>query len=55
MPENVYNYEMEHKATLADDLWNVLPEITRIAIWEDLKGFEDATVGHFDFFIRCST
>jgi len=44
MPENVYNYGLHNKTLQANKWWLSLPEITRIAIWEDLRGIEDAPV-----------
>ncbi len=37
MDEIIINYDLQRKAMKADTWWAQLPEITRVAIWEDLK------------------
>ena len=44
MEDFVINFELRRKAAVADKWWNDLPEITKVAIWEDLKGIENAPI-----------
>lgn len=37
MEEIEINFELRRKAAIADRWWKDLPDITRVAIWDDLK------------------
>ena len=42
-PEKTYYFELERRAPQANKWLEALPDITRAAIWEDLKRIEDHT------------
>ena len=37
-----FNFILKMKAARANKWWNELPDRTRVAIWEDLKGIENS-------------
>jgi len=37
MTDLEFNYELERKVKQADEWWTTLPDVTRVAIWEDLQ------------------
>ena len=45
MPEKTYHFELERKAIFADKWWEALPDITRVPIWEDLRGLTNHANG----------
>lgn len=40
MLEVTINYKLERNVAKADKWWSNLPDVTRVAIWEDLQGIE---------------